>query len=117
MSAAWKIRKTLLDVRDKRMREMNQVIQSIKFIKFFAWEEKWVERVMEARKREMMWLRKSKWLNFAMSFFWDVIPLVVTVISFMGYVLIAKGELTVAIAFPALSGFGLLTQALTMVSN
>ena len=37
MRAAWKLRRTLLDVRDKRMREMNQVIQAIKFIKFFAW--------------------------------------------------------------------------------
>ena len=70
---------------------------------------------MEARAREMQWLRRIKWLYFSTSFFWDIVPLVVTVISFMGFVLISKGELTVAIAFPALSGFSLLTQALTMV--
>ncbi|KAF8318512.1 P-loop containing nucleoside triphosphate hydrolase protein [Clavulina sp. PMI_390] len=115
MSALWKLRKTLLDVRDKRMREMNQVIQAIKFIKFFAWESKWVDRVMEARQREMKWLRKSKWLNFAMTFFWDVVPLLVTVISFVVYVVIGKGELTIAIAFPAISAFGMLTQSVTMV--
>lgn len=50
-----------------------------------------------------------------MTFFWDVVPLLVTVVSFMAYVLISKGELTVAIAFPALSGFTLLTQSVTMV--
>ena len=51
-----------------------------------------------------------------MTFFWDVVPLCVTVISFVVYVLVGKGELTVAIAFPALSAFGMLTQAVTMVS-
>lgn len=30
MSLAFKLRKKLLDIRDKRMREMNQVIQAIK---------------------------------------------------------------------------------------
>ena len=58
---------------------------------------------------------QSKWIQFAMTFFWDVIPLLVTVVSFAAYVTIAKGELTVAIAFPALSGFALLTRSLTMV--
>lgn len=50
-----------------------------------------------------------------MSFFWDVVPLLVTVISFIAFVTIAHGELTVAIAFPAISGFALLTQSVTMV--
>lgn len=30
MAAMYRVRKTLLDVRDKRMREMNQAIQAIK---------------------------------------------------------------------------------------
>lgn len=40
-----------------------------------------------------------------------------TILSFMAYALIAKGELTVAIAFPAISAFGLLTQSITMVCH
>lgn len=85
------------------------------FIKFFAWEAKWVGRIMEARSREMTWLRKSKWLAFFMSFFWNIVPLFVSVISFTSFVLLGKGQLTVAIAFPALTAFSLLTSALTKV--
>ncbi|KAF8318510.1 P-loop containing nucleoside triphosphate hydrolase protein [Clavulina sp. PMI_390] len=115
MASLRRLKETLLDVRDKRMREMNQLVHAIKFIKFFSWESKWVDRVMEARKREMNWLRKFKWLSFAMTFFWDVVPLLVTVISFVAYILIGKGKLTIAIAFPALSAFSILTQSVTMI--
>lgn len=70
---------------------------------------------MEARSREMKWLRKSKWTDFFIGFFWDVVPFGISIASFMSFVLIAKGELTVAIAFPALTAFGLLTDSLTKV--
>ncbi|KAF8331910.1 uncharacterized protein EI90DRAFT_3154324 [Cantharellus anzutake] len=115
MKTMFKLRKTLLDVRDKRMREMNQAIQAVKFLKFFAWEAKWMERIMDARKREVFWLRKSKILQFVLAFLWDVIPLIVCVISFTFFVLVAHGELTVAIAFPALQALSILTQSLTMI--
>jgi hypothetical protein len=32
----------------------------IKFIKFFAWESKWIERVLDARQVEMQWLVKCE---------------------------------------------------------
>ena len=59
LKAALRIKRTLMDVRDKRMREMNQVIQAIKFIKFFAWEERWIGRALDAREKEMKWLIKG----------------------------------------------------------
>ena len=31
----------------------------VKFIKFFAWEDRWIQRVMEARKVEMEWMVKG----------------------------------------------------------
>ncbi|SRR5258708_5611782 len=90
-----------------------------------------MQRIMDARKREILWLRKvghtlrprslrltalqSKILSFFMTFFWDVIPLVVCVISLAFFVLVAHGELTVAIAFPTLQALSILTQSLTMV--
>ncbi|KAF8339574.1 uncharacterized protein EI90DRAFT_3151078 [Cantharellus anzutake] len=115
MKTMFNLRKTLLDVRDKRMREMNQAIQAIKFIKFFAWEAKWMERIMDMRKREVFWLRKSKILGFFLTFLWDVVPLVVCIISFTFFVLIGHGKLTVAIAFPALQALSILTESLTMI--
>jgi hypothetical protein len=30
--------------------------RQIKFIKFFAWENKWIQRVLDARQTELRWL-------------------------------------------------------------
>jgi ABC-type multidrug transport system fused ATPase/permease subunit len=43
----------LMEARDKRVSLMNEVLQGIRQIKFFAWEKKWEERVMEARNAEL----------------------------------------------------------------
>lgn len=71
------INKSLSALRDKRMGVLNELISAvrtltshserrnnlsfhsqIKFVKFFAWEERWIQRVMEARKVEMQWMVK-----------------------------------------------------------
>jgi ABC-type multidrug transport system fused ATPase/permease subunit len=43
----------LMQARDKRVSLMNEVLQGIRQIKFFAWEKKWEERIMDARKVEL----------------------------------------------------------------
>ena len=58
MRRAMRIQKGLLAARDKRMGVLNEIITSIKFIKFFAWEERWMDRVLEARSVEMQWMVK-----------------------------------------------------------
>ena len=35
----------------------------VKFIKFFAWEDRWIQRVMEARKVEMEWMVKGAFIS------------------------------------------------------
>jgi ABC-type multidrug transport system fused ATPase/permease subunit len=39
--------------RDKRMAVVSEALSAIKLIKFFAWEQKWMDRVMAARDQEM----------------------------------------------------------------
>ncbi|KAF8748762.1 P-loop containing nucleoside triphosphate hydrolase protein [Rhizoctonia solani] len=80
-------------MRDRRMQAMNEAIQGIKFIKFSAWESRWIQRVLEARHAEVKWLSK---LNC--------------------FTLVAKRELTVDIAFPAISTFHILSTSLSIVS-
>lgn len=31
----------------------------VKFIKFFAWEDRWIERALDAREAEMKWMIKG----------------------------------------------------------
>ena len=43
------------------------MVVQVKFIKFFAWEERWIGRALDAREAEMQWMVKGadssmKWL-------------------------------------------------------
>ncbi|EEB90419.1 hypothetical protein MPER_11378 [Moniliophthora perniciosa FA553] len=71
-----RIQKGNLAARDKRMGVLNELIGAVsinpaikmslhltpaqvKFIKFFAWEERWIDRAMDARGQEMKWMVKG----------------------------------------------------------
>ena len=49
----------MLTARDKRMGVLNELIGAVKFIKFFAWEERWIGRALDAREVEMQWMVKG----------------------------------------------------------
>ena len=55
---AVRIHKGLSTARDKRMGVLNELIGAVKFIKFFAWEDRWIERALDAREIEMQWMIK-----------------------------------------------------------
>ena len=38
---------------------LNELIGAVKFIKFFAWEERWIKRVLDAREIELQWFIKG----------------------------------------------------------
>ena len=59
MKRAINIQKGLLAAKDKRMGVLNEIITSVKFIKFFAWEQKWIERALQARMGELKWVVKG----------------------------------------------------------
>ena len=47
-----KIQKLILAATDARIHTTNEVLTNIRIIKFFAWENKWEERIMEARNAD-----------------------------------------------------------------
>lgn len=72
-----RIQKGTMAARDKRMGVLNELIgavsrfigreeanadarpSKVKFIKFFAWENKWIEKAMDARNTEIKWMVKG----------------------------------------------------------
>ena len=105
------------------MSVLNELIGGIKFIKFFAWEDRWIQRVLDAREVELEWIGKGEsfgvkapssigtlsiadMLHFCtarvnsvlFTFTWTCAPILVSIVSFFVYV--AQGnELTVGTAF------------------
>jgi len=39
---------------------LNELIGAVKFIKFFAWEEKWIQRALDSRAVELEWVVKCR---------------------------------------------------------
>lgn len=74
-----RIQKGVSTARDKRMGVLNELIgavsppsrrtatvvahcegcMQVKFIKFFAWEDRWIQRVLDAREVEIQWMIKG----------------------------------------------------------
>ncbi|KAL1409872.1 hypothetical protein Q8F55_003871 [Vanrija albida] len=108
-----KIQKELMKARDKRISVMSELINAITFIKFFAWTEKWKTRVTNARKEEMRQLVRNALNGGLFTLIWAFLPILVTLSAFFSFIVIAKQELTVDIAFPAILLFQMLRQPLT----
>ena len=69
------ISKGLLAARDKRMGVLNELLGAIKFIKFFAWEDRWTQRAMDARGKELSWMVKSRINSVLFSAIWTLAPI------------------------------------------
>ncbi|CDO68601.1 hypothetical protein BN946_scf184996.g32 [Trametes cinnabarina] len=109
-----RVKKGLSTTRDKRMGVLNELISAIKFIKFFAWEDRWIQRAMDARKSEMQWMIKSCIYGMCFSFLWTCLPLLVSIAAFFAYV--AQGnELTIGTAFTAIALFQMIRTPLNII--
>lgn len=61
----------LMEARDKRVSLMNEVLQGIRQIKFFAWENKWEQRIMDARQEELHHLGVTYLSGVLFNFLWQ----------------------------------------------
>lgn len=59
-----RIQKSVMAAGDQRMGVINELIGAVKLIRFFAWEDRWISRVEEARAKELRWLAKGTWFAF-----------------------------------------------------
>ncbi|KAK7677231.1 hypothetical protein QCA50_019825 [Cerrena zonata] len=111
---SFRIHKGLSTARDKRMGVLNELISAIKFIKFFAWEDKWVQRTLDAREVEMQWMIKARINSICLSFVWSTAPILVSLSSFFVYIWQGK-ELTVGIAFTSIALFQMIRAPLNVI--
>ncbi|KAK0200579.1 hypothetical protein DFS33DRAFT_1362775 [Desarmillaria ectypa] len=109
-----RIQKGYMAEKDKRMGVLNELIGAVKFIKFFAWEDRWIDRTMEARAKELKWLIKSRinWIMFYV--LWTTAPILVSIIAFFAYV-VQGNELTISTAFTAISLFAMIRGPLNII--
>ncbi|KAJ7679731.1 multidrug resistance-associated ABC transporter [Mycena rosella] len=105
-----------LKARDGRMSVVTELIGAVKFIKFFAWEERWIQRALDAREVEMKWMIKSR-LNSLMFFLiWALAPILLSTISFFTFVMLGN-ELTIGTAFTSIALFGMIRSPLNVIPS
>lgn len=93
---------------------LNELLGAIKFIKFFAWEDRWTQRTMDARKKELSWMVKSRINSVLFSAIWTLAPILVSVVSFASYIWLGN-QLTVSVAFTAISLFAMVRAPLNVI--
>ena len=93
---------------------LNELLGAIKFIKFFAWEDRWTQRTMDARKKELSWMVKSRINSILFSAIWTLAPILVSVVSFASYIWLGN-QLTVSVAFTAISLFAMVRAPLNVI--
>ncbi|KDR78080.1 hypothetical protein GALMADRAFT_224469 [Galerina marginata CBS 339.88] len=109
-----RIQKGVLAARDKRMGVLNELIGAVKFIKFFAWEERWIGKALDAREVEMKWMIKARINSVLFYLLWTCAPILVSIISFWTYVM-QGNQLTVGTAFTAIALFNMVRAPLNVI--
>ncbi|KAJ7125217.1 multidrug resistance-associated ABC transporter [Mycena epipterygia] len=109
-----RIQKGVLKARDERMGVLNELISAVKFIKFFAWEQRWIDRALDARNLEIKWMIKARFNGVGFYCLWVTAPIFISVISFFTYVMLGN-ELTIGKAFTAIALFGMIRQPLNII--
>ncbi|KAL1925489.1 uncharacterized protein VTP21DRAFT_372 [Calcarisporiella thermophila] len=95
----------LMAARDSRISLMNELLQGIRMVKFFAWEPRFRDRILDVRKHELKQLMYSFICLGGQTMVWVGTPVLVPLFSFAFYTGVEKRELTAATAFTAIAIF------------
>lgn len=107
MKRMFAIRKKSMFWTDKRAKLLQELLGGMKVIKFFAWENSFLDRVADYRKREMLELRTLLLIRSANNAVATGMPVLASVISFIVYS-VSGHDLDPAIIFSSLTLFNLL---------
>lgn len=97
---------------DKRLHATSQFIEAIRHLRWYDWQDQWLEKIMDARQRELnirvvttIWQMLISTTNLLAG---GLFP----VCAFFAYTLLAGRPLSVDVAFPALQLFNMLAVSL-----
>ena len=107
---------SMMKEKDVRVKKMNELLQGMKILKLYAWEQSFMDEVEVIRNREVSIMMKIAYLASGGSFVWSCAPFVVSLVSFMTFVLSDPDNvLDSQKAFTSLALFNILRFPLSML--
>lgn len=113
MGSATKWRKAT----DKRISLVTELLMAIRFIKLQGVQERWRVKIMDARIKEMWQMVIANMKEFVMIILWVAVPIACTIFTFFVYVTYQGQELTIPVAFTALTLFTMLRSPLDVIPS
>ncbi|NXD12515.1 MRP7 protein, partial [Nothocercus nigrocapillus] len=102
-----KSNKEMLKHKDTRVKLMTEFLCGIRVVKFYTWEQHFGTRIDACRAKELQKLRTIKYLDAVCVYLWAALPVVVSIVIFITYVLLGH-QLTATKVFTALALVGML---------
>ncbi|GAB1601926.1 multidrug resistance-associated protein 1-like [Argonauta hians] len=103
-------------VKDQRIKLINEILNGIKVLKLYAWETSFMKKINEIREKEMKILRTSAYLQAVGMFTWTSIPYLVTVATFVAYILSDRNQILDAQkAFVSLTLFNIIRSPINLL--
>ncbi|XP_037528316.2 multidrug resistance-associated protein 1-like [Rhipicephalus sanguineus] len=106
-----------MEKKDKRVKYVHELFSGIKILKLYAWEEPFQQRVVDVRKSEMEMLRKIAFYFSLMNFVWNCISFLVSLVTFMTFLLVGSHGLDPVTAFVSLALFNTLRFSLLLIPD
>lgn len=107
-----KLSQEMMLYKDERVKLVSEIIYGIRAIKMNTYEDYFVERMDEVRRKELRALRGRKYLDAFCVYFWATTPVLISVLTFNTYTLLGN-QLTPA---KVTSYVGLSSEALAYCS-
>ncbi|KAF8699800.1 hypothetical protein AX14_000858 [Amanita brunnescens Koide BX004] len=95
---------------------LTELFGLVKFIKFFAWEDKWIKRALDAKEVEIRWLTKARINSVLFFLLWTCVPILVSILSFSAFVS-QDNQLTVSVAFTSIALFNMVRAPLNVIAT
>lgn len=99
--------KEMLKHKDVRVKLMTELLCGMRVIKFYTWEQHFGTKVYACRAKELKRLRAIKYLDAVCVYLWAALPVVVSILIFITYVLLGH-QLSATKVFTALALVGML---------
>lgn len=107
-----RVEKERRGITDVKLERTSQFVESLRHLRWYDWQDRWLENIMETRQKELLQRIKSNVVSRGMNIINNTTSYMFPVVGFAAYTLILRKPLTVDIAFPALGLFTMLQNNL-----